>query len=388
MKVKQKYQLLLGAGLALCLIIFVGVAVVIYSFKDTRLRYTIDGLVVDGPVWELRLAVASGDSGNISRAFSKATFRPVWKMKEAIPTMQGYLSNTNPYVRYRAAEALYKFGEQSGYSTLLGLVQSPGPVLGVGEDLRIQATTTLAQYRQTNAVNLISDLYLRTQNDEVSQVLANMGVQLPGIDQLPFVESDLAIAEYAKTGITRFLPQITDVFHNSHKPKVKDAAAWALATMTDDQNAIDFLVQTAQEGLTESDRARYIDERVIIMYLGTIQTSAAKQTLEAALNSSDSGIVEVATVNLLYNQGGSEKAKGVLAEALNLKRMDLDWDFVLRVASQFKNDPKIKEAGEHFAKNDITESWQLWTGDRQNWPIYNWIDGAVIKLNPKTPVHP
>ena len=69
-----------------------------------------------------------------------------------------------------------------------------------------------------------------------------------------------------------------------------------------------------------------------------------------------------------------------MAEALNLKRMNLPWDFVWQVAAQFKDDPQIKAAGAHFAQTDITESWQLWTEDRQNWPIYNWIDGCVLKL--------
>ena len=219
-------------------------------------------------------------------------------------------------------------------------------------------------------------------------MLANLGVQLPGIDKLSFVQSDLAITEYAKTGISRFLPQITAVFHNSHKPEVKAAAAWALATMTDDQNAINYLVETAQADLRNEGQTNDFNERAIISYLGTIQTPAAKQTLEAALDSSDPTIVGTAIVNLLYNQGGSEKAKEVLAEALNLKRMNLQWDFVLQVASQFKDDLKIKEAGEHFAKNDVMESWQLWTGDRQNWPIYNWIDEYVIKLNKQGQAHP
>jgi hypothetical protein len=91
-------------------------------------------------------------------------------------------------------------------------------------------------------------------------------------------------------------------------------------------------------------------------------------------------VVQCAIVNLLYNQGGSEKAKGVLAEALNLKRMNLPWDWVWQVAAQFKDDPQIKAAGARFAQTDVTESWQLWTCDRQNWPIYNWIDGCVLKL--------
>jgi hypothetical protein len=123
--------------------------------------------------------------------------------------------------------------------------------------------------------------------------------------------------------------------------------------------------------------------REMVKYLGTVQDPRMKPLLERALDCDDPAVVQCAIVNLLYNQGGSAKAKNVLAEALYLKRMNLDWDFVCEVASQFKDDPGIKAAGEHFAQNDVTESWQLWTGDRQNWPIYNWVDGCVLKLNDK-----
>ncbi len=113
----KKWGCILGSAVAVlgCIAVVV-IALLAYSLNGTSLRYTIDGLVVDSPHWELRAAVASGDDTNILRAFSKATYRPEWKMKDAIPTMKSYLTNPNPAVRCYAAKALYTFGDNSGYA--------------------------------------------------------------------------------------------------------------------------------------------------------------------------------------------------------------------------------------------------------------------------------
>ena len=368
-------------------VFLIAAALLIYSLKGTSLRYTIDGLVVDSPKRELRAAVASGDSGNILRAFGKATYRPVWSMGDAIPTMQAYLSNSNPLVRLYAAKALYMFGDRSGYTTLVDLVSAPGAPVYFEKDQRVTAAELLAQYRQTASVQVICALYPRLDNPQLKgEILEALETLSPDTVKTllhlnKYYADPLAIRDYALENYQPFLPQITSSFQLSDKPKVRAAAAWALATMTKDTSAIDYLAQTAQAMLDEKHSP--FGMRDLVKYLGAIQDPRMKPLLEQALDSDDPTIVQCAIVNLLYNQGGSEKAKGVLAEALNLKRMNLQWDFVLQVSAQFKDDPKIKEAGERFTQTDVTKSWQLWTGDRLNWPIYNWINDYVIKLNEK-----
>jgi HEAT repeat protein len=360
-----------------------------FLLKGTSLRYTIDGLVVDSPKWELRAAVASGDDGNILRAFTKATYRPEWKMSDAIPTMKGYLSNPNPLVRCYAAKALYTFGDQSGYQAMLGLVNTDGPMIHIEHDLRIDAIETLVKYRQKNAAQSILSLYGKA---DTSQLWGRelRGAVVSGLIQLaPEIAKNLttkdfyneasSITDYGLLDDDQFLPQIYTSFQATQKSDVKMAAAWALATMKNDPDAINYLVQTAESMLGQSHSP--FEMRDMVKYLGTLQDSRIKPLLEKALDSDDPSVVQCTVVNLLYNQGGSDKAKEVLAEALNRKRMNLPWDWVWQVAAQFKDDPKIKAAGENFARLDVTESWQLWTGDRQNWPIYNWIDGCVLKLN-------
>ena len=366
-------------------------ALLIYSLRDTSLRYTIDGLVVDSPKWELRAAVASGDDGNILRAFTKATYRPEWKMSDAIPTMQSYLTNPNPVVRCYAAKALYTFGDQTGYKTMLDLVNANGPMIHFEHDLRIDAIETLSKYRQKDAAQSILALYDKTADSQLTgrelrgSVVEGLILMAPDLARTlttaDFYNEPTSITDYGLLDDQQFLPQITASFQTSQKTDVKMAAAWALATMKGDPGAIDYLAQTAESMLGQAHTP--FEMREMVKYLGTIQDPRMKPLLEKALDSDDPAVVGCAIVNLLYNQGGSDKAKSVLAEALNLKRMNLPWDFVWQVAAQFKDDPKIKEAGEHFAQTDVTESWQLWTGDRQNWSIYNWIDGCVLRLNDK-----
>jgi len=386
----KKYGSILGVSALIGgVILLITVALLLYALKGTSLRYTIDGLAVDSPKWELRAAVASGDDGNILRAFTKATYRPVWKMNEAIPTMQSYLSNPNPLVRYHAAKALFTFGDQSGYSALLDLVNIGKPMIYFDHDLRIDVVETLSQYRQRNASQAIYNLFGTTDDKQlggrelrgsIRVALMTLAPQLAAPIMIDgYFNEPQSIRDYGLLNDQKYLPQLKASFKNATKTDVKAAAAWAIATMTGDPSSVDYLVQTAESMLGQSHSP--FEMRVMVKYLGTLQDSRIKPLLERALDSDDPSVVQCAVVNLLYNQGGSDKAKEVLAEALNRKRMNLPWDWVWEVAAQFKGDPKIKAAGENFAGLDVTESWQLWTGDRQNWPIYNWIDGDVLKLN-------
>ena len=385
----KKYGCMLGiAALIGGVVLLVMVGLLIYTFNGTGVRLTIDGPVLDNPKLELRAAVASGDPINIRRAFDKAIYcsgqmeseQHDWMTREAIPTMQGYLSSSSPVARLYAAKALYMFGDSSGYPALLDLINSNPPL-----EESITAAELMAQYRQLAAASSISELYSRVgDSQQKGQLLKALVLISPSAVAALVPEASyhpMAYKYYAFENYDSFLPQITNDFRTSPNPEIKTAAAWALALMVKDTDALDYLVNTAQAMLNQKHSP--FEMRDMVKYLGSVQDARMKPLLERALDSDDSTVVQCAIINLLYNQGGSEKAKAVLADALHLKRMNLPWDFVLQVAAQFKDDPQIKEAGERFAKTDVMESWQLWTEDRQNWPIYNWIDDYVIKLNAK-----
>jgi HEAT repeat protein len=272
-------------------------------------------------------------------------------------------------------------GDNSGDAALLALVQSNDPIEGIGEDVRISAALALANYDQRDAVGAITNLYSKTQSVDLSEALSNLGIQLPGEGQFPFVASDLALTEYAKCD-ARFVPQIKELFLNTANSSLKASAAWALATMTNDQNAINYLIQQAQAGLNNANQVDDDTERNLIQYLGSVQTPAAKQTLESALSSSDSTIVQTAIVNLIFNQGGSDKAVQVIADQLNNPaQATLPWDFTLNVAAQLTSNSTIQSAGKTFAQLGGSEQWQLYTVERARWPVNNWIGNYVVKLN-------
>ena len=327
----------------------------------------------------LQAAVATGDNVKIARAFNDMVYAG-WPPDQVIAALKDFLDNSNPFVRYLAGQYLFVVGDQSGYNALLALVQSNTPLQGLegAGDLRVQAATILAQFRQTDAVSAIAALYSKTPSPDLSQALANLGAQVPGENQMPFVASTLAITEYAKGGATQFIPQITSTFNSTQNPDVKAAAAWALATMTGDQNATNYLVQIAQADLNNPSQTGSVSERNVISYLGSIQTPAAKQTLEAALSSSDPGIVQVAALNLVFNQGGSSQVNQLVASELSGTPNPLGADMALNLAPQLLNDPQVQAAGQTFSEHDGSGAWQRATVDRANWSTYNWMSGVYI----------
>jgi hypothetical protein len=175
-------------------------------------------------------AVASGDKGKILRAFHDAIYSRAWKMSEAIPAIKEYLNDTNPFVRYNAAQALFTAGDQSGYSTLLALVQAADPIDGIEQDVRIQAARTLAQFRQIDAAQAIYDLYQQTKNGYLIEPLVTLGSPNGALitEAKGFFPEASSLIFYGQAGAQQFLPQITTVFQQTANPDLKVAAAWAL----------------------------------------------------------------------------------------------------------------------------------------------------------------
>jgi len=340
-------------------------------------------------------AVANGDKGKLLRAFHEAIYSPnIWKMNEAIPALKTFLNNPDPFVRYSAGEALLTVGDQSGYPALLALVQASDPIEGIGQDVRIQAAQTLAKFRKAEAAQAIYDLYQKTNAGGLIEALTTLEASQvkPLIGVRGFFAESSSMKYYVLNGMQKFIPQMTSAFQESPKPEVKVAAAWALASMTNNQNALDYLVQTAQPAINAQvgaaglpvkggNRKAFAAGYDALKYLGSIQTPQSKQTLETALDSQIPSVVQVATVNLIFNQGGSEKANQVVAQALSdgTKNM-LGVDLALNLAVQI-NDPQVHATGQKFAQQEGTGLWQLYTVERKDWPIYNWIDNYVVKLN-------
>lgn len=330
----------------------------------------------------LQNAVKSEDKGTILRAFNDAIYSAQWDMDEVVPALQTYLKDPDPYVRYLAAQSLFTVGDESGYQTLLDLVKSDVPIEGLGKDVRIAAAETLAQFRQADAIQSIYHLYQETKNGNLIVALQKVAPDKVGALIPPdrFYRDPFAVRDYGIEGDRQFEAQIRDVFESSQHQDLKTAAAWALASMTGDKAAINYLIQTAQTSIPASGTS----QRDALRYLGSIQTPEARQALVAALNSSDSTMKEIAMVNLLFNQGGSEEAINAVAQQLDgmvPPGHEMAWDLIFNIAVQLRDNPTIAAAGEKYAARQRDGTWRRFVEQRANWPIYNWIDNYVVKLN-------
>ncbi len=327
----------------------------------------------------LQAAVATDDNAKIARAFNDMVYAG-WPSDQVVAALRDFLDSSNQFVRYLAGKYLFVVGDQSGYDTLLALVQSNTPINGTGEDARIQAAEALAQFRQIGAAPAIAALYQQTKNGDLISALATLGSpQAAELTEARGYFSDASsLAFYGQAGATQFIPQIASTFNNTQNPAVKEAAAWALATMTGDAGATNYLIQTAQAGLNNPSQMGSGDEKNVISYIGSIQSPAAKQTLEAALNSSDPGVVQVAALNLVFNQGGADQVNQMVAAELTGTTTPLGLDMALNLASQLLADPKIQAAGQTFSQQDGSGAWQRATVTRADWSTYNWMSGIYI----------
>ena len=158
--------------------------------------------------------------------------------------------------------------------------------------------------------------------------------------------------------------------------------AWALAELTGEDRWVDYLVTATREALEPDGggRLNYVKVTTALKYLGCLQHPAATPALEEALDAPDFHAVHVAVVNLLFNQkGGSEKAKQLLIRQLRGEPPRMEMRHVLDVASSF-DDPDLETAGRAFDRGS-RDDWQRRTVELKNWPIYNWIDDYVLRLN-------
>jgi HEAT repeat protein len=329
-------------------------------------------------------AIASGDKARMLRAFDDAVYHHYWEKGDVTAALKTFLTDPSPYVRYLAGRNFLIMGDYEGYSTLLALVQSNAALDGLSQDVRIDAAETLAQFRKTDATQAIYNLYQQTKNGALISPLEKLGASQAAsiVESRGFYAEATSMIHYGLSGATQFVPQITSTFYNTQNLELKASAAWALAMTTNDQNAINYLFQAAQAAINNSNgQTAYGNSWQIIEYLGSIQNPQVKPVLEAALSSSSSGVVQAAAVNLVFNQGGSEKVNQMVAAQLNGPPNLLGADMALNLAPHLISDPEVQTAGNTFSQHDGSGAWYRSTVDRTGWPAYNWIDGYIVKLN-------
>lgn len=344
-------------------------------------------------VEQLKQAVASKDHGEIVRAFHEAIYGRLQRMSESIPAVKVYLSDPDPFVRLTAARTLYTAGDRSGYKALLELITVKEAILDDRQDLRIDAARILCKFRETEASTATFELYKTTKTMSVlnASVRLSLGKSSPEVVQTLLQQKHTAfgIFNLSLAESPEVVAPAEELFANPKVPsnyqqETKNTAAWALIRAGRNEPYMSYLSQQAEQAFENvTPRGREVDTnqyRKAFKSLASTNHPAVRPFLERALGSLSNEIVQCAVVNLLFNQAeASEKARQVMLRELRGEQKKLGVELMLNIASKL-DDPEIRAAGEAFDQRSGNGSWKLYTTERKQWPIYNWIDDYVVVL--------
>ncbi len=335
---------------------------------------------------DINTAISSGDVGAVLRAFHMAAFNRALKNSELQEAFKPFLNNTIVSVRFLAAQYLYLTGDRSGKDTFIDIMQSQNPQTRDGVDQRILAAQILAKYREQSAASQIIDLYQRTSDGSLLGSLALLGVRPPGAEKFPYVGHENALTEYGLVEAHDLVPKIQKTFESSKDTETLLGAARSLAQMTGEPQYLDYLLRVAHSAMVEKLTPR--DSRKAIKYLGSIDSPRARAALQSGLQSANAEVVQYSAVNLLYNQsGGYESVKQLLLHELdsaNVKDFKLDEELKWHLATVMADDPDISQAAKAYSERTQLFDWEYNVQERKSWPIYNWVDNYVVKLNRTT----
>ena len=346
------------------------------------------------PVAErLQKAVESGDRDVIARAFHEAIYDRFAKMDEAIPTLKGFLDHSDPFVRFKAAEKLYTVGNRSGSSTLIDIINASQPSEIDGNDARIRSANLLGMYRDQNASSAIFDLYQKTKDRSVLNALVRIERENTPVeaisDLLHAKQPAFALYNASLTGAPETSALAIEIFQNPKVPTVyeqetKNVAAWAAIRSGAKEPYLNHLMQQAEKAIrNEVPKNENVDVnqfKTAFKYLASIPGNSVHDLLERALDSPNHEIVQIAVVNLLFNQpNGSDKAKQVVLRELRGEQRMLGAELMLNIAVKL-DDPEIRSAGEMFDRRTGENAWRRYFTERRQWPVYNWIGDYVVDL--------
>lgn len=344
----------------------------------------------------IQQAIASKDSGEILRAFHDAVYGQGSRMAEAIPAIKNFLNDPDPWVRYQAAEKLYIAGDNSGLNTLVDLMQSDNPIQDYdGNDMRVSAAGVLEKYRENKAINAlieycrkIGSLSAKNRGFAILDGLALTARGSLSDDLVKKIESSND-SIYVMYNLMLVNPQLAKDLAQSEFEKAKDGsglklhAAWAMLEAGEKDPYYSYLMDYAKVAIAGEIPTSASGSDVYefsLKILASIKDPEIKSVLEDALNSKNTEIIDIALVNLFFNQGGSDKARQYLLSQFNGPTNQLvDSDFLMQLAAAI-NDPQINAAAASVDQRTESSRWAYFS-DRKNWSVYTWIDDYVVDLN-------
>jgi hypothetical protein len=338
---------------------------------------------------QIQSAINSKDTGAVIRAFHDAVYAPSSRMAQTIPALQSLLTDSDPWVRFQAAEDLYIAGDNSGDDALIDLLKTDHPIRDYdGSDIRTHAAEVLIKYRDKKAINALMNFDRTPHNDWVVTGLAKMmGPELPEdlIKQIKsYNQTSISVynLSFVSPSLAKDLAQIT--FSKSKDgTQAKADAAWALLKAGEREPYYSYLMDYAKKAVVGDFPPPSLPDDCYLFslkILASMKDAETKSLLEDALASKNIEIVEVALVNLFFNQGGSDEAKQYLLNQFRgPTNLLADSDFDMQLAAVL-NDPQINAAAKSVDDRTGTSHWAYFE-DRKNWSVYTWIDDYVVDLN-------
>ena len=326
--------------------------------------------------------------------------RAIWDVNQSSVepsrlAIRSHLTSDDPIVRFIAASKLFESGDDSGYGVLVDLLSMEHPLPYHELDIRIWAIRMLQQYRRYEAIGEIQNFFDKTKNIDALSAILHLARDSAQVDPR-FSYPDASVppattvsnltlkdkksaAELAKVVFDD--PQCPSIWHE----RSRQICAWAVLREGREEPYFSYLRD-------QSERAIRADEDEIqgkqdwkrgFQYYASVQDSEVVEMLVSALDSSDPRIVEIASVNLIYNHHRLELVRPSIVRQLKSGDFDTEMNFLLRLAAA-QDDPLIDEAGKIFDQRNSAKLWSRWAELRDGFSIYQWVDGYVAILNKKS----
>lgn len=340
---------------------------------------------------QLEKAIASGDQGEILRTFSDVIYDRYASMDKSIPPLKRYLDDSDPFVRYLAAEDLYLAGERSAaFPVLDKLIRSENAMEVFEWDVRERAIHLLAKFRDTEGRSAALDFYKRTKIGRVRGDLVKLGCDevLENLGQRKgYYPSSSTMEACGMLKASSKVTLIEDAFANPRGPYHDDyvptklAAAWALTRIRSDPASLDYIATYVENHLLARDPGglpSYLPEVLqALKYLGTIDDDRATKVLEMAAKGENPHMARVAVANLIINKPGkSEVAKQVLLREIRNEIFTIGVDLTCNLAVYSKDSELCKAAAGWGG-----DEWRFRSkAERAKWPIWSWAADYIIIL--------
>lgn len=291
-------------------------------------------------------AVSSGDHGEISRVFHAATYNKRFGLESTRRSLKKYLEHSDPVVRFLAAKYLYVLGDASGYDALIDIIRSGDDVALHKRDLRLWAIDLLRHYRDGRGAPEIYRFFTETRSIDAFNALLRLEGSDAPVDPLsaypdarpypsttvfslalkdPHLATDLASATFEN-------PKCPDTYAEQSR----QIAAWALLRAGAGEPYFSYLRDQAEKAIsgerppTGNDSNQY---RKAFEYLASVNGKPVRDLLVRALESSDDRVVQVALVNLIFNQNDLAAARSRLISELEQRTINLGSEFTLQLVA-------------------------------------------------------